>query len=135
MSPYSPVCASASQMCPLAFLDAIQDNRGIDAPRVADDLTQRLFDRAGQDLDTRGLIIIGAHQLLDGLERANQRYATARNHALFDHFAARGVQRVFDARLSFHFIFDYSVAAPTLITQQRRRRAWQRAPAWSLSLS
>ena len=44
------------------------------------------------------LVLVLALQLLDGLLRADQRDAAARNHALFDR-RTRGVQRVFDAGL------------------------------------
>src|SRR5882672_3268458 len=91
----------------LAFTDPVQHHRGV-LTRIRHDLTQRLFDRAGQDLDARGLIFVLADQLLDGLQRAHQRHAAARNHALFDGRTGC-VQCVFDAGLLFlHFDFGRS---------------------------
>src|SRR5271165_2267472 len=88
----------------LALADPVQNHRGIFAG-IADDLTQGLFDRAGQDLDARGLIFVLADEFLDGLQRAHQRHAAARNHAFFDG-RTRRVQCVFDAGLLFlHFDF------------------------------
>src|ERR1700730_3250669 len=88
----------------LALADSVQHHRGVFAG-VAHDLPQRLLDRAGQDLDARGLIFVLADQLLDGLQRAHQRHAAARDHALF-HGRTGCVQRVFDAGLLFlHFDF------------------------------
>src|SRR5882672_2722450 len=86
----------------LALTDPVQYHSGIFAG-IRHDLTQRLFDRAGQDLDARGLIFVLADQLLDGLQRAHQRHAAARNHALFDGRTGC-VQSIFDAGLLFlHF--------------------------------
>src|SRR5580704_8371048 len=91
----------------LALADSVQDHRGI-FTGIGDDLTQRLFDRAGQDLDARGLIFVLADQLLDGLERTNQSNTTAWDHALF-HGRTGRVQRIFNAGLLFlHFDFGRS---------------------------
>ncbi len=49
----------------LALADAVQYDSGVLAG-VRHNLTQRLFDRAGQDLDARRLVVVGADQLLDG---------------------------------------------------------------------
>src|SRR3569832_2177688 len=88
----------------LARLDGVQDDRGVFA-RVLDDLTQRLFDRARQDADADRLVFVRTFELLEGLERADQRDAAARDHAFFDGRTGR-VQRVFDAGLQlFHFDF------------------------------
>src|SRR5258708_6435991 len=88
----------------LALTDQVQNNRGI-LTGICDDLTQRLFDGAGQNLDARGLIFVLADQLLDGLQRAYQGDSAARDHALFDG-RTRRVQCVFDAGLLFlHFDF------------------------------
>src|SRR5882762_7730225 len=86
----------------LALADSVQHHSGV-FPGVRHNLTQRLFDRAGQDLDAGRLVIVGADQLLDGLERAQKGHAAARNHALFDGRTGC-VQCVLDARLLFlHF--------------------------------
>src|SRR5450755_2500619 len=88
----------------LALTDSVQHHSGV-FTGVRHNLTQRLFDRAGQNLDARGLIFVGANQLLDGLQRAHQRHAAAWNHALFDGRTSR-VQCVFNAGLLFlHFDF------------------------------
>src|SRR6202166_3443840 len=88
----------------LALADSVQHHGGVFAG-VAHDLPQRLFDRAGQDLDARGLIFVLTDQLLDGLQRAHQRHAAARDHAFFDGRTGC-VQCVFDAGLLFlHFDF------------------------------
>src|ERR1700744_667029 len=92
----------------LALADPVQDHRGI-FTGIGDDLTQRLFDRAGQDLDARGLIFVLADQLLNGLERTDQSDTAARDHAFFDGRTGR-VQRIFNAGLLFlHFDFGRSV--------------------------
>src|SRR5277367_676105 len=83
--------------CALALADSVQHYRRIFAG-VRDDLAQRLLDGPGEDLDARRLVLVGAGELLDGLERAHQRNAAARNHTLFDRRTGR-VQRVLDARL------------------------------------
>src|ERR1700681_3440103 len=91
----------------LALTYPVQYHRGI-FTGIGHDLPQRLFDRAGQDLDARGLIFVLTDQLLDGLQRAHQRHAAARNHAFFDGRTGR-VQCVFDAGLLFlHFDFGRS---------------------------
>src|SRR5688572_5646588 len=91
----------------LARLDGVQDNRGVFAG-VLDDLAQRLFDGAGQDADADRLVFVRTFQLLDGLERADQRDAAAGDHTFFNG-GTRGVQRVFDAGLLlFHFDFGGS---------------------------
>src|SRR5688500_4619918 len=86
----------------LARLDGVQDNRGIFAS-VLDDLTERLFDGARQDTNADRLVFVRTFELLEGLQRADQRNAAARDHAFFD--GGTGcVQRVFDAGLLlFHF--------------------------------
>src|SRR4051812_43033873 len=81
----------------LARLDGVQDDRGIFA-RVLDDLAQRLFDGAGQDANADRLVFVRTFQLLEGLERADQRDTAARDHAFFNGGTGR-VQRVFDAGL------------------------------------
>src|SRR5689334_3472179 len=83
----------------LARLDGVQDDRGIFAG-VLDDLTQRLFDGAGQDADADRLVFVRTFQLLERLERTDQGDTAARNHAFFNG-GTRGVQRVFDAGLLF----------------------------------
>src|SRR6188768_4521600 len=86
----------------LARLDGVQDNRGI-FTGVFDDLTQRLFDRARQDADADRLVFVRTFELVEGLLRADQRNAAARDHAFFNGGTGR-VQRVFDAGLLFlHF--------------------------------
>src|SRR3954470_18681416 len=86
----------------LARLDGVQDDRGIFAG-VLDDLTQRLFDRARQDANADRLVFVRTFELLEGLQRADQRNAAARDHAFFNGGTPR-VQRVFDAGLLlFHF--------------------------------
>src|SRR5580698_153069 len=88
----------------LALADPVQNNRGI-LTGIGDDLTQRLFNGASQDLDARGLIFVLADQFFDGLECADQRNAAARDHAFFDRRTGC-VQRIFDAGLLFlHFDF------------------------------
>src|SRR5690606_6318546 len=81
----------------LAFLHLREDDSGI-LTGVGDDLTQRLFDRARQDLDAEVLILVRAFQLLDSLLRTDQRNAAARDHAFLDGRTS-GMQRVFDAGL------------------------------------
>src|SRR4051812_5894015 len=81
----------------LARLDGVQDDRGVFA-RVLDDLTQRLFDRARQDANADRLVFVRTFELLEGLQRADQRDAAARDHAFFNGGTGR-VQRVFDAGL------------------------------------
>ena len=98
MSPYSPVRGVVA-VGALARLDGVQDDRGIFAG-VLDDLTQRLFDRARQDADADRLVFVRAFELLERLQRADQRNAAARDHAFFDGGTGR-VQRVFDAGLLF----------------------------------
>src|SRR5712664_110285 len=91
----------------LALTDSVQHHRGV-FTGVRHNLTQWLFDRAGQDLDARRLVIVGADQFLDGLERAQKGHAAARNHALFDGRTSR-MQSIFDAGLLFlHFDFGRS---------------------------
>src|SRR4051812_5470707 len=86
----------------LARLDGVQDDRGVFA-RVLDDLTQRLFDCARQDANADRLVFVRTFELLEGLQRADQRDAAARDHAFFNG-GTRRVQRVFDAGLLlFHF--------------------------------
>src|SRR5688500_15186207 len=86
----------------LARLDGVQDNRGIFAS-VLDDLTERLFDGARQDTNADRLVFVRTFELLEGLQRADQRNAAARDHAFFNGGTGR-VQRVFDAGLLlFHF--------------------------------
>src|SRR3954466_5109775 len=86
----------------LARLDGVQDNRGI-FTGILDDLTQRLFDRARQDANADRLVFVRTFELLEGLQRADQRNAAARDHAFFNGGTGR-VQRVFDAGLLlFHF--------------------------------
>src|SRR6187431_3302728 len=86
----------------LARLDGVQDDRGVFAG-VLHDLAQRLFDGAGQDADADRLVFVRTFQLLEGLQRADQRDAAARDHAFFNGGTGR-VQRVFDAGLLlFHF--------------------------------
>src|ERR1700722_971893 len=88
----------------LALADPVEHHRGV-FTGVRHNLTQRLFDRAGQDLDARRLVIVGTDQLLDGLERAQKGYAAARNHSFF-HGRTGCVQSIFDTRLLFlHFDF------------------------------
>src|SRR3982751_4256125 len=80
-----------------ARLDGVQDDRGI-FTGVLDDLTQRLFDRARQDANADRLVFVRTFELLEGLQRADQRDAAARDHAFFN--GGTGcVQRVFDAGL------------------------------------
>ena len=83
-------------------LTCVQHHRGVFAG-VLDDLTQRLFDRARQDANADRLVFVRTFELLEGLLRADQRNAAARDHAFFN--GGTGcVQRVFDAGLLlFHF--------------------------------
>src|SRR5688572_19180245 len=86
----------------LATLDLVQHDSRVFAS-VLDDLTQRLFDRARQDANADRLVFVRTFELLEGLERADQRDAAARDHAFFNG-GTGGVQRVFDAGLLlFHF--------------------------------
>src|SRR6202789_2059285 len=88
----------------LALADPVQNDRGVFAG-VAHDLPQRLFDRAGQDLNACRLVFVIADQLLDGLQRTHQSDTAARDHALFDGRTGC-VQSVLDAGLLFlHFDF------------------------------
>src|SRR4051812_21457945 len=86
----------------LATLDLVQHHGRVFA-RVLDDLTQRLFYRARQDANADRLVFVRTFELLEGLQRADQRNAAARDHAFFN--GGTGcVQRVFDAGLLlFHF--------------------------------
>jgi len=78
---------------------------------VGDDGAQGLFDSAQDQLDAGVLVSRVALQASDGLLGAQQRNATARNHAFF-HRGTRGVQGVFDASLLFlHFDFGGSTDA------------------------
>src|ERR1700749_368058 len=104
----------------LALADPVQDHRGI-FTGIGDDLTQRLFDRAGQDLYARGLIFVLADQLLNGLERTDQ-----------SDTAARVACNASSTRAFFSFI-SISVAAPTLITATPPESLATRS--WSFSLS
>src|SRR6202166_597831 len=91
----------------LALTDPVQHHSGVFAG-VGDDLAQRLFDRPSEDFDARRLIIVGADQLLDGLERAQKGHAAARHHAFFDGRTAC-MQSIFDAGLLFlHLDFGRS---------------------------
>src|SRR5690606_16527394 len=80
-------------------LDLVEDHGGLFAG-VGDDLAQRRFHRAQGDLDAVVLVLVGTLDLADGLQRAHQGDAAARDHALFDR-SAGGVQGVFDAGLLF----------------------------------
>ena len=86
----------------LATLDLVQHHGRVFAS-VLDDLTQRLFDRARQDANADRLVFVRTFELVEGLLRADQRNAAARDHAFFN--GGTGcVQRVFDAGLLlFHF--------------------------------
>src|SRR5271157_4150445 len=87
----------------LRLLDTT-DNDGALFAGVANDLTQRLFERAAHDV---GADLFVAFQLqgLDGITAAHQRDAAAGNDA-FLHRSAGGVHRVFDAGLLLlHFGF------------------------------
>src|SRR6185437_1964111 len=64
----------------LARFHLVQDNRRILA-RILNDIPQRLFDRARQNADASRLILIGTLQLLERLERSNERNTPARYHA------------------------------------------------------
>jgi hypothetical protein len=77
-----------------AFRDLRDDHARFFAG-IRDDLTQRFFERAQHDLDTR--VLIGIHALLaaDRLLHANQCHAAARHDAFFDG-CARGMQCVVD---------------------------------------
>jgi hypothetical protein len=98
---------------PLAFDDLVQDHAG--------HLRRQLvtISRSGASIARLAIWMpwfwssLSPFQLLEGLQRADQRHATARDHAFF-HGRTGGVQGVFDAGLLF-LHFD-SVAAPTLIT-------------------
>src|SRR5690606_35656038 len=81
----------------LAFLHLREHDSSV-LTRVGDDLAQRLLDRARQDADAVGLILVRTLELLDGLLRADQRDTAARYDALFDGRTGR-VQRVLDASL------------------------------------
>ena len=56
----------------LAGLDLIEDHGGIFAG-VLDDLTQRLFDRAGEDADADRLVFVRTFELVERLGRTDQR--------------------------------------------------------------
>ena len=81
----------------LAVAHLGEHDRGIFAG-VRDDLAQRLLDRARQDADARGLVLVRAVDLVERLLRTDQRHAAARHHAFLDGRTGR-VQRVFDAGL------------------------------------
>src|SRR5690606_21630416 len=83
----------------LAVLDRVEDHARLLAA-VGDDLAQRRFHRAQGDDDAVVLVFVGALELADGLQRAHQGHAAARDHAFF-HRRTRGVQGVFDAGLLF----------------------------------
>src|SRR5699024_3001356 len=72
---------------------------------VVHDQAQRLLDRTAQDANTGALVVVGTLDLFNGLERTQQRNATAGHDAFFDG-GTGGVQRVFDTGLLFlHFDF------------------------------
>src|SRR6266513_2563774 len=81
----------------LAFLDAVEDHRGVLAG-VVDDLAQRLLDRARENADADRLVLIRRLELVEHLLHTDQRDATAGHHALFHRRTGR-VQRVLDAGL------------------------------------
>ena len=56
---------------------------------ILSDLTQRRLKGLANDVDTAGLVIIGAGQGVECLGRIKQRGATARNNAFFDRSAGR----------------------------------------------
>ncbi len=70
------------------------------SPAFSDDLAQRLLDGAGQQADAHRLVLVRAFQVLQTLQRADQRHTTTRRHAFFNG-GTRGMQRVFDAGLLF----------------------------------
>src|SRR6185503_3252284 len=80
----------------LAFLDLVHHDRAFHAA-VLRDLTQRLLDRAADDVDAE-LLLRRDLELLERRQRADERHAAARDDALFDG-RARRVQRVLDASL------------------------------------
>src|SRR5690606_28093910 len=80
-------------------LDLVEDHGGLFAG-VGDDLAQRRLHRTQGDDDAVVLVLVGTLDLADGLQRAHQGDAAARDHALFDR-STRGVQGVFDAGLLF----------------------------------
>src|SRR5690606_13945906 len=86
------------------LLDLVQHHGGFVAG-VGDDLAQRSFDGATQDVDTGVLLFVDTLQVNDGCQGANQGHTAARHHAFVN--ACTGcVQGVFDASLLlFHFDF------------------------------
>ena len=68
------------------------------SPALVDDLTQRLFDRARQDLHASGLVFVLRLELVERLQSTDQGNTAARDHAFFDGRTGR-VQSVFDAGL------------------------------------
>ena len=79
----------------LAFLHLVDHDRAFQAG-VLNDLAQRLFQGALDDGDTRGLVLVVALQLLDGLDGADETDTAARDDTLFDG-SAGGVQSVLNA--------------------------------------
>ena len=72
---------------------------------VDGDLAQRSLDRATHDVDTAGLIVVGALHAVQRAGGIEQRRAAARNNAFF-HRSAGGVQGIINAVLAFlHFDF------------------------------
>src|SRR6185503_18893226 len=80
----------------LAFLDLVHHDRAFHAA-VLRDLTQRLLDRAADDVDAE-LLLRRDLELLERRQRADERHAAARDDALLDGRAGR-MQRVLDASL------------------------------------
>src|SRR5690606_17674034 len=86
------------------LLDLVQHHGGFVAG-VGDDLAQRSFDGATQDVDTGVLLFVDPLQVGNGSQGANQGHTTARHHAFFNGCTGC-VQGVFNARLLlFHFDF------------------------------
>src|ERR1039457_4024189 len=79
----------------LALLDFFDDN-GAFLAGVVGECACRELDRLLDDLDADALVFVGALDLVNGLEAADQCHATARDDALF-HGCAGCVQSVLDA--------------------------------------
>src|SRR5262249_25938893 len=72
---------SVEALSPRGLLDLVDDHRSLQTA-VADDLTERLLERAADDLHPELLALVPL-ALLQRLEAADQRHPAARHHALF----------------------------------------------------
>ena len=100
-------CRSVEAEIALARYNRIEYDAWVSAG-VRDDLAQRLFNCALQDVDPDGLIVVVTGEIVDRLNGANESNSATRYDAFFDR-GAGCVQCVFDACfLFFHLDFGRS---------------------------